>query len=75
MIEISFDGKSGRYERKSSSLDAVAVISEMSGMIVGMINDVREQIGHEEAQIFINVVQKYMEKIDLTADEGKGLIQ
>lgn len=75
MIEISFDGKSGRYERKSGSLDAVTVISEMSGMIVGMINDVREQIGHEEAQIFINVVQKYMEKIDLTADEGKGLIQ
>ncbi|MGN0990005.1 MAG: hypothetical protein ACI4O4_00975 [Candidatus Ventricola sp.] len=75
MIEIRFDGKSGKYERKSSSLDAVNVISEMSGVIVGMIGDIRDQIGHEEAQIFINVVQKYMEKIDLTADAGKEMIQ
>lgn len=75
MIEISFDGKSGRYERKSGSLDAATVLTEMSGMIIGMIGDIRDQIGHEEAQIFINVVQMCMKKIDLTADAGKGLIQ
>ena len=75
MIEISFDGKSGKYERKSSGLDAVNVISEMSGVIVGMIGDIRDQIGQEEAQIFINVVKQFMERIDLTADAGKGLIQ
>ena len=75
MIEIRFDRKSGKYERKSGSLDAVALLNVMSGMIVGMIGDIRDQIGHEEAQIFINVVQKYMEKIDLTEDAGKGLIQ
>lgn len=75
MIEISFDGKSGKYERKSSSHNAVTVLTEMSGMILGMINDVRNQIGHEEAQIFTNVVKQCMEKIDLTADAEKGLIQ
>ena len=75
MIEIRFDGKSGKYERKSSSLDSVNVISEMSGVIVGMIGDIRDQIGQEEAQIFINVVKQFTERIDLTADAGKGLIQ
>lgn len=75
MIEIRFDGKSGKYERKSSSQNAATVLTEMSGMILGMIKDVRNQIGHEEAQIFTNVVKQCMEKIDLTADAEKGLIQ
>ncbi len=75
MIEIKFDGETGRYERKASSLDAATVLAEMTGMIVGMVKDVRDQIGHEEAQIFANVVQKVMEKIDFTEEEGKELIQ
>lgn len=75
MLEIRFDGKTGQYERKASSHDAATVLSEMTAAIVGMVRDVRDEIGHDEAQIFINVVQKYMEKIDLTADAGKGLIQ
>lgn len=75
MLEIRLDGKTGKYERKSSCQDAVTVLSEMTAAIVGMVRDVRDEIGHEEAQIFVNVVQQYMKKIELTADAGKGLIQ
>ena len=75
MLEIRLDGKTGKYERKSSCQDSVTVLSEMTAAIVGMVRDVRDEIGHEEAQIFVNVVQQYMKKIELTADAGKGLIQ
>ena len=75
MLEIRFDGKTGQYERKASSQDAATVLSEMTAAIVGMVKDVRDEIGHEEAQLFVNVVQKYMKKIDLHEGEGKGLIQ
>ncbi len=75
MLEIRLDGKTGKYERKSSCQDAVTVLSEMTAAIVGMVRDVRDAIGHEEAQIFVNVVQQYMKKIDLMEDAGKEMIQ
>lgn len=74
MIEIQFDSKDDKFKMKSKSSDSVTVLSEMTAVIFYMVSYVNDEIGHEEAQIFVNVVQKYM-KIALYKDKGKEMIQ